>query len=686
MKFISFRDLRKRLLSRKIEISDLFEHQIEFQSYCGRILDLSAEKNLASITKEQEKELEAFILLCLDCYAFDPSGNVLISDHEYDEIMNAWKKLKHETIVYPDAFDAATQWPFIKHKIPGIVGTLDKCYTYEEIKRYWDKYLGVNDWIIAPKFDGISSGIEVRDGEILYGATRYDGVMGQDITKVLKKASNAKTFFLDKDGRPVNGFYKVEVLVDNDHFQQLLMEKKYANRRSATSGIVNSPKNLNLAKYLTIIPLLYFDEENIVYSPPGYKFIKVFHPRDLLEEAEKLLTKIRTPEYPYRIDGVVMYPVKKGMYVNRDNLLQDAMAYKINTNESKAKILFGYVSVGRLGNTVPMVKLPPTELNEVYVTDASLGSWSRFQKLGIHEGEEIIIFSAGDVIPQAKLQKPRIYEERSDYLKIKTICPFCNHDLEKTVTATGHKSTEYQCVNPTCPRVASGRLVNFAVKLGMKGFSDKTLEDLYSAGVVTNLADLLKLTVDDLKDLPGYTIVKAAELVSEIEKIKTTQIETSRFLGALGIPNISELKCRKMLSQISLSRIFELKRKKAILIAQSIDGIGKATAEVFVNFVKDNEDLIQELLQYMNVIRDITWKGSVVFTKFRSPSMEQRFNEIGYVVKPGVTKQTAAVVCGSSDHDSDKCAMAMKLGIPVFNLHEVDDLIEILKKREYDDD
>lgn len=683
MKAVSFVSLREKLLAHKIKIADLFEYRLDFQAFTSKVLDLYAEKGTTGIDKAMEKELGAFITLCLDCYVFNDSGDVLISDHEYDEMINVWKAMKHEAIVYPDSLDKESQWSFVKHKIPGLVGTLDtKCYTYDEVKQYWNRYIGVDTWIIAPKYDGVSAGIEVRNGEVIYAATRYDGIMGQDITKAINRASNANTFFLDATGNPVDGYYKVEVLVDNEHYQQLLMEKRYANRRSATSGIISTPKNLNLAKYLTIIPLLYFEDDTVLYRPLGYQTVQAYHPRDLLDQAEALLSKVRVPSCPYRIDGVVIYPVKKGLYVNRNNLLQDAMAYKINTNEAKTKILYGYVSVGRLGNTVPMVKIPPTEVNEVYVEDASIGSWSRFQKLGIREDEEIIVFSAGDVIPQIKLQNPRIHGECSAYLKIKKVCPFCGEDLEKTVTSTGHKSTEFQCVNPKCIRVASGKLANFVVKLGMKGFSDKTFEDLYTAGVIQTIPDLLRLTVDDLKDLPGYTIVKATELVSEIQRLRTMTTQTSQLLGALGIPNISELKCRKMLSQLSLKKIFSTKKKEAILITESIDGIGHSTAATFVAFVKENEDLIKELLQLMNIIKDLSWKGSVVFTKFRSPSMESQFNEIGYVVRSGVTKDTAAVVCGSSDHVSDKCNQARKLGIPIFDLHEIDQLIEILKKRE----
>ena len=298
-----------------------------------------------------------------------------------------------------------SQWKFVKHESPGMVGTVKKIYSFEELCGYLGKYKTygkTRKFRIAPKFDGISSAIKINsDGKILLGVTRNDGIEGQDITQVVKKASNAKEITNRYSSKLKKGEYvwvKTELVVITWDFTKLIEEKAYKNRRSATSGIVNSPKNLHLAKYISIIPLAahFSSSDQIEYEPMGSKEVVIENADQLMEEIEKMLSEIRDSSYPIRTDGVVLYPMGDDILPNYNDIMDDAIAYKVNTAEALTQVEFGYVSVGRLGNAIPMLRVRPVEVNETTVTDVSLGSFDKFVNMDIHEGEQVLIYSAGD--------------------------------------------------------------------------------------------------------------------------------------------------------------------------------------------------------------------------------------------------------------------------------------------------
>ena len=118
-----------------------------------------------------------------------------------------------------------------------------------------------------------------------------------------------------------------------------------------------------------------------------------------------MMEKIRDKKCPYRVDGVIRLPVLS--HFDRNDVMANAMAFKINTAENYTKIEYGYVSIGRSGKATPMLHVEPCEVNETTVTDVNVGSFPIFYRLGLHEGETILVYSAGAVIPQMKVPKDR---------------------------------------------------------------------------------------------------------------------------------------------------------------------------------------------------------------------------------------------------------------------------------------
>ena len=681
---MSIKKLRKDLLSGKINLSTLEKYKDEL------IVKYSELMSINILSEEEFDELEDLIMLFLDYYNYSETGEVLISDHEYDLLMNHYIANGGSLISRSDTLQNQTQWKFIEHESPGIVGSIKKIYTFEELYVWWKKFCEhgkIRSFRIAPKFDGISSAIKITnhngEGVIEKAVTRNDGIVGQDITKMVSNTKNGKSLAVVYGSNIKNResiWIKTELVIDTIDFGKLNEDrdrngdKKYANRRSATSGIVNTPKNLKYAKYVTVIPLAahYLSNDMIDYTPMDSKIIGISEPLQLMEAINMMLSKIRDASYPIRTDGVVLYPLGEDIIPNYDDIMDNAIAYKVNTEEALTTIEYGYVSVGRLGNAIPMLHVTPVEVNETIVQDVSLGSFDKFMNMGLHEGEQVVIYSAGNVIPQAKLPEHRNYRIGADYLRIKKRCPFCGEKL------TRYKNS-YKCSNPQCPRVNSGKISNFVIKLDAENVSDKTIEDLVENGLIKSIPDIFYIEEDDIERLDGYGKDSARMIVGEFQKIKTKPIPISTLLGSLGIQGISEKKCKNLLKNVNWQKLLRNPKKLKFDLTDS-DNVGMKTASIFTDFIDENASLIQELLDIMNIVNDISYKGNVVFTGFRDSELETKFNNIGYEVSNNVNGDTVAVIDASYSHDSTKCKAAKKKGIDIVYKGDINEVLRELMK------
>ena len=661
----NFQKLLKSVITEKISFEKLLNMKKEFETYATKVL--------MGRVNPDDPELEAFLRICLDVYTFSPDGEVLINDSLYDQVMNIYKS-KNDAIIYSDAI-GKTKWEFIKHEVPGVVGTINKIYSYDELKKYLKDYRDIEKFIIAPKFDGISCDIHLEGNKIISASTRYDGYTGQNITELVRKAKNVDEFIkYDSCG---DGHYKCELCVANEEFNELINYKKYANRRSATSGIINTPKNIMYAKYITIIPLAYYNQhtKKYKYLAPGKKKINYYSPADLMEEIESMLEEIKKSTFPFRVDGVVIHPDPKRIELNEMDLMDNCIAYKINRAEGKTKIKYGYMSVGRLGKAVPMLKVYPVEVNETIVEDASLGSYAKFLSMDLREDEDVIVYSAGDVIPQIKLPLNRMNIDNRELLKIQKICPYCGEKLTRF-------NTEYYCTNKNCKRIITGKIVNFLDKMGVMGVSDKTIEDMYDFLNVSSIIDFLNLNEEDISKLPGYSDISAKNIIEEIKKIRNNEISISKFFGALGIDKISEKKCRKIFDLISLDKLLNSKNyNNLIYYLENADGVGPVTANTFIKYVEDNLEEIKNLYKLFNFsATDISYTNNVVFTGFRPPKdIEEKLKSLGIEISNTITRETLCLFSASDKKESTKYRTALRKGIPIYFASDLDTVIKELE-------
>lgn len=667
---IKFKTLWEKVTNEEIFIDDIIQFREQFNNYALKVI--------SGKVSPDDPELEAFIRLCNDVYTYSLDGEVMVADSLYDQCMQIYKSSGKDMIVFADMI-GKKKWEFVKHDIGGIVGTISKIYNYKELKNYLSRYIGVNKFILAPKYDGISCGIKVENGKILSAATRYNGIIGQDITELVKRAKNSKNFIFPEY---LTGYYKCELCVGTDEFNELVKLKKYSNRRSATAGIVNTPSNINYAEFVTIIPLIFYDDKQkeMYHIAPYQKTVTYYSPSDLMDDIEQMLENIRSKDFPFRVDGVVVNPDRTKLPdPNEFDLMDNSVAFKINTAEGKTKILYGYMSVGRLGKAVPMLKVAPVEVNETIVEDVSLGSYDKFLSMDLKEDEEVIVFSAGDVIPQIKLPAIRANLYNSPDLKIHRICPYCNEKLTRI-------NTEYYCMNDDCIRVITGRISNFLIKMGIEGFSDKSVEMIYEGLHIRNIHEFLNLTAEKIMKVDGFDISSSTNLENELKRLKNTPASIAKFFGALGIDKISEKKCRKIFEYVNLDELMTAGDKKLDKIfwrLQCSDGIGPKTARVFMDYIKDHRDEILELLSDIKLTGDIKYKSSIVFTGFRpSSDIETRLNRLGIEVSNSVSKSTIAVIAASTESSSGKSKAAIAKGIPIIHASRLEEFLSDIESKE----
>ena len=671
------KSIRKNIINGKISIDKLIDIREDLEREAKRFMDIEI------LNDDDFHEMKELIMLFLDYYTYSENGQILISDHQYDLLMNHYIKNGGTPLTTADIIQSQTQWEFIDHEYPGIVGSVKKIYSFDELCIYFNKYKspsGSRRFRIAPKFDGISSAIKIdNNGKILLGVTRNDGIQGQNITQIVRNASNSEeiaSYYASKlliDGNKAKYVWiKTELVVTTENFNKLIEEKKYQNRRSAASGIINTPKNVSLAKYITIIPLAahFTDTDDIDYVPLDSVEVNISKPYDLMEEIDKMLSRIRDSSYPIRTDGVVIYPLGDDILPNYDDIMDNAIAYKVNTEEGLTTVDFGYVSIGRLGNAVPMVRVKPVEVNETIVTDVSLGSFDKFAGMDLHEGEQVVVYSAGNVIPQIKLPEERQYNVGNKLINIKKKCPYCKTKLER------HGGI-YRCENPDCPRLISGKITNFLVKLNAENISDKTIEDLVENNLIHDIPDLFELEIDDIRCLPGFGTDSARLIINEIDKVRNTKTPVSALLGALGITGISVKKCQNLLKIMTLEEMLCMKHDKLVYELIDADRTGEKTASTFADFITNNKKLIKQLVSIMNITNDVYYKSNVVFTGIgKDKSLERRFNDAGYEVSNNINSDTVAVIDKSYSHDSTKCNKARAKGIDILHVSEIDKILK----------
>lgn len=650
-------------------------------------------------SKLDTKLLELIIRINLLIYDQSETGKVIMNDSKYDALTSELFKRSGKRITTVETTETLSKkWEMVKHPNPGLVGSIDKVYDKDALYQWLDKLCMKAKYdpfvVIRPKFDGISSVVYMEYGEIKLAMTRKDGIIGQNITQLIRAipAKNKAGLFR------VSGRYaldsgdfvykerteiKTEILMTQDDFEQLSQDYPglYANRRSAVSGIINTPSNKHLAKYLTIEPLVYMEDGDPWIC--GDRMILEVIPDqygDIYYAIQELIAKYKDSRFQYRVDGVVLYPSDiEGVIItewDESDILADSIAYKTNSAYGVTRALEVYPSVGRTGQVTPMLKVEPVEVNETIVTDVSLSTMKKFMQFNLHHLEKVQIESAGDVIPMVKgTLNPKEYPENAPLLTMKDKCPYCGSTFEPI------SKELIGCVNDECPNRQAGIVTNFLAKMGIQGMKDATIVTLQEAGLLKSFPEIIHFIKDKnlhrrVAEIEGFSNVSVNNMVTELRKLIENEFTESQFLGSLGIQNVSINTAGTITRKHSIGQLLTMDISVLLDTLMSIDGIGEITAVMVSDYLNDNRDMIRNLMNEITIVPDREIIGKVVFTGFDSEEMKQRLEAKGYLVPDNLTKDTNYLIAAKMG--SGKCQKAEKYGIPIIPLMEADDFINSL--------
>ncbi len=647
--------------------------------------------------KEAEKKIKKLREeINLHNYKYYVENNPTISDYEFDQLLKDLEKLETE---FPDLVtpDSPTQrvgeqpldgFKTVEHKVPML--SLGNTYSYDELREFDErvkKNVGTVDYVIEPKIDGAGAALLYENGILVRGATRGDGIRGDEITQNLKtirsiplRLTGNKLKNVEVRGEvymPISGFKKYNTE------QAKKGEMVFANPRNAAAGSLRQLDSRIVAKRpldIFIYSLTFSDKKFITHwesiqalkkagfrvNPLVKKVVDIEKAIQYCEDLEK-----KRESLDYEIDGAV---IKVNSLDKQETLGSTtknprwAISYKFAAKQSTTQLVDISVQVGRTGAVTPVAILEPVEVGGVTVSRATLHNFDEIERKDLRVGDRVLVERSGDVIPQVVKS---IKDKRKGNEKRKNIpkkCPICNSELI-------HPEGEVviRCLNKMCPARLKWRLKYFASRdaMDIDHLGGSTIDKLIDKGLVDNIADLYSLKKEHIMDLEGFKDKSAQNLVDSIEKSKKQDL--SRLIYGLGIRHVGKYAAQLLASSYSSIDVLAKASPEEL---KEIDGLGDKTAEAVGTFfaTEENIELIKRLknigvkIKGIKKQRGLLTGKKIVFTGSLSmsrPKASDLIKKQGGIVSSSVGKDTDYVVVG--DKPGSKYEKAKKLGIDIID-------------------
>ena len=629
--------------------------------------------------------------------------NPTVSDGEYDKLYDELCALEAETGEV--LFDSPTKRvggepisAFEKHDHIEKLYSLDKATSKEQLTAFFQRILKETpefpEFSVEYKFDGLTICLTYNDGKFLRATTRGNGTTGEDVTA---QVLTIKSFPLTID-------YKGMLEVKGEAIIKLSVLEKYnltateplKNARNAVAGAIRNldPKETQKRK-----PEIYFYDVNYIednslksqrecvefLKQNGFKVFEFLRFESTPEGVFEAINEIEKNRRSLDVltDGAV---IKVNAVDIRDRLGSTekfprwAIAYKFEAEETTTILNDVVWQVGRTGKLTPLAILEPVELCGVTVRKATLNNPGDIVRKGVKLNSRVLIRRSNEVIPE--ILGTTEYFGSSQEVITPSVCPECGSVIEEI-------GANVFCVNENCRRRVILALTNFACKEGMnvEGFSEMTAEVLYDELAVRKFSDLYLLKKEDLLKLEGFKDKKAENILTAIEKSKSSPLEN--YIYALGIDGVGKKTAKDLAKKY---KNIDNLAKATLLEVLTTDEIGDIIAQNIVEFFSEqnNLDEIERLKQIgINpqfaevVMGDVFKDAKVVLTgtleKYKRSEAQKIIESLGGEVSGSVSKLTTMVLAGSEA--GSKLEKAQKLGVRVISEQEFDDMIGALAKK-----
>lgn len=645
-------------------------------------------------------------------YHYYVLDNPKVSDREYDELYDELVRLENETgTVLPNSptqrVGGEPLEKFEKHRHLAPLWSLDKAQTIEELKN-WDQrirrmieqYNMANDnklpsptYVMEYKFDGLTINLTYRDGNLIQGATRGNGEVGEGILPQIKTIKTV----------PLNIDFKGTVEIQGEGLMPLSSLEEYnktadeplKNARNAAAGALRNldPKVTAKRKLIayfynvgyiegknfnTHLEMIEFIKENKL---PVSDYLKTFNNiEDLIEEIERIREERKGLDV--LTDGLV---IKINDMRTREILGYTqkfprwAVAYKFEAEEVTTNLIDVEWNVGRTGKVTPTAILEPVDIGGVTVKRATLNNWDDIQRKKVSIGCRVWIRRSNDVIPEIMGTVEDGYEKTVPIEK-PIVCPACGSELIQ-------EGVHIFCPNSlSCKPQLVSRLVHYASRdaMNIEGFSEKTAEQLHEELGLEDIPELYELTFEDLVKLDRFGEKKAQNLLNAIEKSKGCRLDS--FIYALGIPNVGKKTATDLANTFkSLDRIMSAKYEELIVIPDIGDKVANSILEFFndekikLSIKKLLSHGVNPIYEEENIKEDTIFSGkTVVITGTLEGISRNEVKEIvtkmGGKVSGSVSKKTDFVIVG--EEPGSKFEKAKELGIKIIYSEEFMKLIK----------
>ena len=628
-----------------------------------------------------------------------------ISDAEYDRLFDELKALEeeHPDLITPDSptqrvgAPPSERFQKVQHLTP--MGSLEKVTDDESLFKWADdvrKRLDSDEpvaYVIEPKIDGLAVNLTYEDGRLVRGATRGDGVQGEDVTVNLRTIPSVplKT---RGEGPPAVAEVRGEVYMPLSGFRELneriaeLGQKLAPNPRNAAAGSLRQKdSSITASRPLAVwvyglgavegVQLESHWDELEWLREHGFRTNPFVERLESIEDVARRCAdwERRRTELDYEIDGIV---------IKVDSLEQQAVlgalhsrprwarAFKWAPMTAETTLNKIAIRVGRTGALNPWAMLEPVQVGGVTVSRATLHNEEDINRKDIREGDRVIVQRAGDVIPQI-VGPAGEHVQGTKPFKMPKKCPLCGANIVKPEGEAMHR-----CPNRACPSRGLETLINWVQgPADIEGVGEQLIRRLWELGLVRSLPDLYRLTKEQLLELDGFADKSASNAIEAIELSKRTPF--SRVLLGLNIPDVGWVTAQSLARHFgSVDKLAEASQEDVI----EVEGIGPERAERIVEWFAEDENraLVEELKSPPIGLRfeagpeerpvegPLTGSTYVITGTLEGYSRDEARKALeakGAKVADSVSKKTTGVVVGESP--GSKAAKAQQLGVPVLD-------------------
>lgn len=640
-------------------------------------------------------------------YNYYVLDNPLISDYEYDKLYKELDELEKQYPVFitPDSptqrvGGISSSFSEVKHKYR--LYSLDNTYSYDELRKWYEhitKEFGDNVELVCElKIDGLAIALEYKNGYFVKGATRGNGIAGEEITQNLKTIKAIPLKLFEDADVEVRG----EVYMPKTSFEKLNEEniakgeKPFANPRNAAAGSlrqldssITAKRDLSMFTYTPIIekaqkqPETHWDGIQYV-KELGFKINPNIRLVRNIDDAIEFCKDWETKRFElnYATDGVVI-KVNKFSYQKELGYTARApkwaTAFKFPPEEISTTLTDIELGIGKTGAVTPVAVLEPVNLAGSIVSRASLHNFDEIKRLDIRIGDRVLIKKAAEIIPKVIKVCDNPEHDKLPVYKVPTLCPGCGEPVKEI-----EGEVNLYCLNHNCPAVLKAKLEYWVSKEAMDidSVGPSVIEKLYNLNLVKAPIDFYKLTVDDFMKLDLVKEKSASNMYNAIQNSINKPL--SRFITALSIRNVGKETAELLVSELGTIDSF---KSASVEKLASIDGIGNKIAQNIYDFFQNGQNL--EMLDnfeklgfrlHDEVIQqksdELSGKTFVLTGTLQSMTRDEASDKIklmGGKISSSVSKKTSYVIAG--ENPGSKLDKAQDLGVIILSEKDFLDMI-----------